>query len=207
MAITTSTRSVADLANNALTRMGFKLRVGSLLEGSDHARHLLDVYGQTRDEMLEAFDYDFAERAVTLTLQKSAPPAGYFPPNLWNPATNPPPGFLYQYAYPPDAIKIRTIKFTPLFAVNYDPQPNNFTEANDDNFVPPQRVLLTNVPNAICTYTGRVTDPATWSVNFSDALASKLAVLLGPVLVGLDSAKLTVPEDQVDGLVATTEQR
>ena len=207
MAITTSIRSPADLANNSLTRMGFKLRVGSLLDGSDHARHILDVYGQTRDEMLGSFDYDFAERVVQLTVLKQAPTQGYVPPNLWDGTLNPPPGFLYEYAYPSDAIKIRAIKSTPVFAINYDPQANTFTEANDNYYTPPQRVILSNVPNPFCTYTGRVTDPATWSVSFADSLAARLSVLLGPSLVGLESAKLTVPEAQLDSAVSSMEQR
>ena len=205
--MTTSISSPGDLANNALVRLGYQLRVGSLLDGSDHAQTILNIYGQTRDEMLEAFDYDFAERVAALTLLKSAPVGGYFPPNTWNPATNPPPGFLYEYAYPSDAIKIRTLKYTPLFAVNYDPQPNKFTEANDNNYTPAQRVILSNVPNAFCVYTGRVTDPTTWSVSFADALAARLSVLLGPALVGLESSKLTVPEDQREENVAMMEER
>lgn len=207
MALLTSISNPADVANNALVRMGFRLRVGSLLDGSDHASTILQVYGQTRDELLASFDYDFAERTSTLTLLKQAPLTGYFPPNSWDPATHPPLGFLYEYEYPATSLKIRNIKYTPLWAVNWDPQPNRWTEYNDNYFAPAQRTIVTNVPNAIAVYTGRVTDPTTWSVTFSDALAARLSVVLGPALVGLESSRLTVPQDNREESVATTEQR
>lgn len=205
--ILTSISSPADAANNALVRMGFRLRVGSLLDGSDHASTILQVYGQTRDELLASFDYDFAERTAPLTLLKSAPLAGYFPPTVWNPATNPPLGFLYEYAWPASALKLRNIKYTPLWAVNWDPQPTRWTEYNDNYITPAQRTIVTNVPDAIAVFTGRVVDPTTWSVTFADALAARLSVLLGPALVGLDSSRLTVPQDNREESVATTEQR
>ena len=207
MAVTTSIRSPADVANLAFRKMGLRMRVGSLLDGSDAAMTMLDVYGATRDQMLEEFDYDFAERTATLALLKSAPTAGYFPPNLWNPATNPPSGFLYEYGFPSDAIKIRALKYTPGFAINYDPRPTKFTEYNDNAYTPAQRTILSNVPAAIAVYTGRVTDPQTWSAKFSEALASRLAVTLGPDLVGLESEKITTGEMTADTAQATTEAR
>ena len=207
MAVTTSIRSPADVANLAFRKMGLRMRVGSLLDGSDAAMTMLDTYGATRDQMLEEFDYDFAERTVTLALLKSAPAGGYFPPNNWNPATFPAPGFLYSYEWPSDAIKIRSLKYTPGFAINYDPRPTKFTEYNDNAFTPAQRTILTNIPAAIAVYTGRVTDPATWSAKFSEALASRLAVTLGPDLVGLESEKVTTGEMAADTAQATTEAR
>jgi hypothetical protein len=121
--VTVSLRNPADLANNALARMGYKLQVGSLLDGSDHAQKILNVYGQARDEMLASFDFDFAERAVDLTLINQAPAGGYFPPTAWDPVNYPPPNFKFQYAYPSDAIKIRSLQFQPLFVLNADPRP------------------------------------------------------------------------------------
>lgn len=207
MAILTSISNPADVANNALVRMGYKLRVGSLIDGSDHAGVVLQVYGQTRDELLASFDYDFAERTAALTLLKQAPAAGYFPPTTWDPANHPPAGFLFEYAYPADGLKLRTVKWPPLWAINWDPQPNRWTEYNDNYFTPAQRTILTNAPNAIAVYTGRVTDPATWSVTFADALAARLSVVLGPALVGMETSRITVPQDNREEAVATTEQR
>lgn len=207
MALRTSTQTPGDVANQALVRMGFRLRVGSLLDGSDHASTILQVYAQTRDEMLASFDYDFAMRTAPLTLLKSAPAGGYFPPNAWDPTVHPPIGFNFEYGYPENCLKIRNVRYSPLWAVNWDPQPNAWTEYNDSYYDVPLRTIVTNVPDAIATFTGRVLNPQTWSVTFCDAFAARLSVLLGPALVGLDSSRLTVPQDNREEAVATTEQR
>lgn len=203
--VATSIRNPADLANNSFARMGFKLQVGSLLDGSSHAQYVLNTYAQARDKLLASFDFDFAERAVDLDLINQAPLGGYFPPQVWDPALYPPPGAKYQYAFPSDAIKIRSLKFQPLFTVNIDPRPMKFSEYN--NATLGRRTIVTSVPAAVAVYTGRILDPMTWSVEFSEALSADLAVLLGPVLVGMESTRLTVPEAQVAASSATTERR
>lgn len=203
MAITTSLRSPADVANVALVRMGFKLRVGTLFDGSDHASSLLDIYGQTRDQMLREFDYDFAERTALLTLLKFVPSSDY----PWDPATMPPPGWTFEYEFPSDAIKIRLIQPQPNFVFDPDPQFYAFSEYNDPRFTPAQRVILSDVQNATATYTARVTDPETWDVAFTDALAIRLAALLGPQLIGLDSNRATLPQAQGEQAISEMEQR
>lgn len=195
-AIVTSVQSPAQLANVAFVRLGFKLRAGNLLDGSDHSRHALDVFGQARDKLLREADYPFSERTASLSLLKSAPQGGYFPPNNWNPSLNPPLGFTYEYAYPTDAIKIRHVKPMPLYVVSYDPQPHDFTDYNDNYLSPPQRTIVSNVPYAIATYTGRVTNPAQWDVAFTEALATELMKQLGPILAGPDIEKVAMPEAQ-----------
>lgn len=187
--------------------MGFRLQVGSLLDGSDHAQLMLRLYGETRDEMLADFDYDFAERTMQLMQLKAAPAGGYFPPNLWTPANYPPTGFAYEYAWPDNAVKIRSLKPSPMFPVNYDPRPRKFSEYNDNSFTPAQRTIVTNLPGAIAVYTGRITDPTTWDVRFTGALSSRLAVLLGPALVGPDSVKITSAEDQASEQAAMEDMR
>jgi len=199
--------SPADLANLALTRMGYKMRVGSLYDGSDAAKKILDIYVQTRDEQLRVFDYDFAERTVALTLLKSAPVGGYFPPNTWNPTTNPPIGFAFEYAFPSDAVKIRTVKPSPLFLFNADPQPNAFQIANDNNYSPSQRVILCNVQNAMGVYTGQITDPTNWDVLFTEAFAAALSRRLAPGLVGMDGAKMASADEQMETQMSEMDSR
>lgn len=205
MAVSTSTP--ADLANNAITRLGFKTRVGSLLDGGPAATAFLQVYGQTRDDLLRNFDYDFALRMVTGTLLKSAPVGGYFPPNLWDPTVNPPIGWLYEYAFPSDALKIRNIKPQPAFNVNANPLPVDWTEYNDNNYTPTRRTILTNTPSAIIAYTGRITDPTVWDVAFTEALAAALARRVGPSLVGLEPAKAEAQDEQVSVAQSEAEGR
>ena len=77
--MTTSVNSPADVVNLSLGRIGYKLRVGSLYDGSPASKAALDIYGQTRDEQLRLADWGFAQGEVQLTLQKVAPVGGYVP--------------------------------------------------------------------------------------------------------------------------------
>ncbi len=207
-----SLRSPADIANNAFVRMGVKLRVGTLFDGSDQAAVMLDLYGQARDALLRDFDYDFTQTSVDLALLKSAPMQGYFS-TPWDPVQNPPVGFMYEYAYPNDALKIRIVKPQPGFVIDADPRFFPFTEANDKYANPPTIpdppgwVILSNVPNAIAVYTRRVTDPEMWDVAFTEALASRLTAQAGPSLVGPESSKISIPEAQNAKLQSEMEDR
>jgi|ERR1700761_25095 len=187
--------SPSDIINLSLTRIGYKGdRVGSLYEGSEASKYALDIYAQTRDQMLRAGDWGFAERNVNLTLLKQAPASGYFPPSSWDGTVNPPPPWRYEYAYPQDALKVRSVKPVPMFVMDFDPQPRPFAVENDNYFVPSQKVILTNVPNAQLVYTGQVTDPQVWEADFVDALSALLGRLLAPVLLNMDAAKFAAAD-------------
>lgn len=202
-----SVQNPADLANIALVRMGFKGgRIGSLFDGSDAAKKFLTLYGQTRDELLRRDDWGFAERNVSLTLLKSAPPGGYFPPNTWNPATNPAPGWLFSYAYPSDSLKVRAVKPVPLFGINFDPQPQVFSIDNDNSYTPSQRVILCNVPNAVLVYTAQISDPTVWDVGFTAAMATTLERYVAAGLVGMEGAKMAIADEAQSTALAETEQ-
>lgn len=185
----------ADVVNAALVRLGKPGNVGNLFDGSDVAAAALAVYGQTRDELLCTQDWDFAERNVQMVLIKTAPANGYFPPTVWNPANNPPLPWNYEYQYPSDCLKVRTIKAAPLMIPNFDPKPVLFDEANDTAFNPPQKVILCNVANAILVYTGRVTDPTTWRPGFSEAMIAAMARRLAVGLGGLELLKAEAGEE------------
>jgi hypothetical protein len=198
--------SPADMLNLSLARIGKKEFIGNLFEGSEAARVALRIYSETRDEMLRAFDWGFAERNANLTLLKFAPAGGYFPPNAWNPANNPPPPWAFEYVYPSDCLKIRSVKPVPLFVQNFDPQPNVFAIQNDNTFVPAQKVILCNVPSAMMVYTGQVTDPQTWEADFIDAFAGKLGLRLAPALANMDAAKFEASDAAQSTATAEMEQ-
>ena len=197
MASSFAVQSPADLANVALARIGFKLRVGNLYEGSAHAKKILDVYAQTRDTLLRDGDWPFAERNVAGTLLKSAPAGGYIPPTVWSTAYPPLP-WIYEYAYPGDCLRVRAVKPTPILVPNFSPQPNLFAVVNDNGFTPPQRVVVSNVANAVIVYNGQITDPNTWAADFCEAFAAALARRVGPGLEGLEAAKLEAADEQVE---------
>jgi hypothetical protein len=206
MASSFAAQSPADIVNQALARIGYKLRVGSLFDGSLAAKKALDIYVQTRDALLRDGDWPFAERNVAGTLLKSAPVGGYIPPNGWNPATNPPIPWLYELAWPADCLKVRAVKPTPIFVPNFNPQPNIFTVLNDNAFAPPQRVICCNVTSAIIVYTGQVTDPTTFPSDFVSLFADALGEGLSPLLASLDVMKIKAAEMQSDEGKAMMEQ-
>lgn len=166
-------QSPADVVNAALGRIGSKKRIGSIFEGSDASKAALDIYSQTRDEQLRLFDWGFAERDVALTLQKTAPVAGYGG-NPWTSASPILP-WIYQYEYPDDCLKVRSLRVTPVFVLEFDPAPVTFRVANDASFTPAQKVILANVANSICVYTAQVTDPTTWEPSFTESLIAAMA--------------------------------
>lgn len=174
--------SAADIVNDSLVKIGYKNQIASLYDGSEVAQAALAIYGQTRDSLLRETDYGFAQRSINLTVLKTAPANYLFG---WTSAY-PPPGWSYEYAYPDDCLKVRSIKQAPIFVQNADPQYNAFSISNDNYLVPPVRVILTNVANALLNYTGRVTDPTQWSVDFSEAFANAFADAL---VVGFGQAQ------------------
>lgn len=204
--MTASVNSPEDVLNLSLRRIGYKLRLGSIWEGSEASRACLDLYSQTRDEALRESDWGFAERTAALTLLKTAPYPGYIPPRVWAPATDPPPPWVYEYAYPGDCLKVRSIKSTPIIMPVFFPQPRVFDIANDNAYTPPQKVILCNVVGALCVYTGRITDPRTWEASFTEGLAASLARRLAAVLTTLDVEKIEGADEQAETAMAEMKQ-
>lgn len=195
----------ADIINASLVRIGYGLQIASLYDGSKAAQKSLAIYGQTRDKMLRDGDWGFAQRSGFLTLLKTAP-ASYVPGVTdWDPTTNPPIPWKFEYAYLDDCLKVRAVKPTPIFLNNPDPQPYIFSIDNDSSYAPPQRVILCNVANAICVYTGQVTDPLTWPPDFTEALIDGLGKNLATGLATMQSAQMEAAEEAVESQIAMVE--
>lgn len=188
-----------DVVNDALVRIGYKMRIGSLYEGSVASKVALDIYSQTRDELLRASDWGFAERDTALSLLLTAPPGGYVPPQVWAPGGFPILPWRYEYAYPADALKVRSIRRSAIFLPDYDPKPNVWRIANDTIASVEQRVILCNVASAIAVYTAQITNPLEWEPDFAEALSASLGRRLAPALSSLDVAKLEAG-DEVAGM-------
>lgn len=185
-----SLRSPEDVVNAALGRIGHAHRIGDLFEGSEAAQTAIDIYAQTRDELLRSQDWDFSQREVNLTLLKQAPVGGYGPWAPWDPTQNPTPGWAYEYAYPDDCLRVRSVQPQPGFLIDFDPQPYIWKVENDNNYTPAVRVILCQVGSAILTYVGQITDPLTWNSLFAEALIAALAKRLAPVLSQIDQERL-----------------
>lgn len=184
--MTAGLSSPADIVNAAASSLKLPLRVGDLYDGSPLATKALDIYIQARDALMRADDWGFPRGDIALTLLKQAPAFGYTPPTVpWNPITNPPLPYMYEYAYPADCLMLRSIRPTPVFVPNFRPVPYVFEIANDNVPVTgqqtaPGRVILCYCANAIGTYCRQVTDMTQWDVGFTDAFIRELQQRLGP---------------------------
>lgn len=204
--MTASVQSPEDVINLTLVRIGHPFRVGSLYEGSPASKKALDIYAETRDELLADLAPDFAARDVTLTLLKTAPVGGYLPTQPWTPAFPPPP-WIFEYAYPADCLKVRAVRKSPLLIPEFDPQPIIWRLANDLAAPATGRVILCNVAAAILVYTGQVTDMTTWVPSFVEALAAALGRRLSPILAGNpDALKMAAADEGAEGQVAAMAQ-
>ena len=189
--------------NLALAKIGYPQRIGSLYDGTLAAKKALDVYAQERDTLLAEGEWDFCERTVSGTLLKQAP--GSYIVTPWTTAYPSLP-WQFEYAYPADALKIRTVKRAPVILPNFDPRYNRFSVDNDAGFTPPQKVILCNVPGAIIVYAGQVTNPVQWTPGFLDAFSDRLGKALAPALRDLNAAKLAAAEEQGDTVEAASER-
>jgi len=196
-----SLQSPADIVNAALARIGYKNRVGSLFEGSRAAKNALDIYGQTRDQLLREGDWPFARRDTTGTLIKSAPTGGYVPPTVWS-NSYPPLPWLFEYSYPSDCIKVSSVRPAPILVPNFSPKPHLFAVANDGN----QRVILSMVGDAVITYVGQVTNPTDMPVDFVEAFVAAMGRRLAPLLANLDATKLEAQDEQMETGMAERQQ-
>ena len=161
------------LCNMGLRRISYPTPIGYMYEGSPAARIAIEIYGQTRDNLLRNGDWDFARGAIGLVLLKTAPVGGYGYNNPWT-DVYPPPPWIYEYAYPTSALLVRSVRATPIILPVLEPQPNIFVLA-DDYSVSPTKVILTNLANAQAVYTAQITDPTQMNASFIEALVDALA--------------------------------
>lgn len=168
--------SPEDILNQALTEVGFARPIGDIFEGTPAAIVGLEIYGQTRDEVLRHDDWPFARRTLTLALLKSAlvPPVA-----LWN-ETSPPPPWRFSYAYPADCIFLRYLRSSPFGYQGGDPLeplPVRWAIGSDAPAVGgvPAKVILADMENPLAVYTARITDPAQWEPLFLSSVVKALA--------------------------------
>jgi hypothetical protein len=170
-------KSVVEICNIALARIGVTMSIAALSEKSKEAIQCSLLYEQTRDRVLSAAPWPFARKFAALQLTGDAP-------DRW----------LYRYEYPNDCLDIRHV---------YPPLPSGMTasgfrlwqrqsraayelaEGEDDN-----QTLCTDVEQAVAEYTVRVVNPLRFTSQFSSALEWALAAELAlPLAKGIDYAK------------------
>lgn len=201
-----------DICNQALVEIGYPQRIGSFQDGSAASLSALEVYSQTRDELLRSRDWMFARRCVPLNQVKTAvvPPGTPGPPSsVWT-DSQPPPPWLYEYLYPSDCLLLRGLRPTPFYFTGGDPTlpaPIRWVVAND--YVPagnatPSKVILTNLVQALAIYTGQVFDPAQWEPLFLGAVVKAIGRKLVVALSG-DPNILKVEEQDAAAVVGSND--
>lgn len=172
--------SPEDFVNAALGRIGYKLRIGNLQDGSEASKLALDIYGQTRDYLLTTHDWDFARASVAAT-----PVSG-----------NVPVPWQFMYAYPDNCVRVRDIISPAYLANTNDPLPIDFTRDTATQGGQTIQVVLCNVSGATLVFTEQVTNPSLWQEGFGESMIDALAVRLAPSLASLDTVKILQPIEQ-----------
>lgn len=203
------------LCNQALRRIGTQKRIGWAHEGSEVAKACLENFSQVRDNLIRSGDWDFARRTnVTLTLYKGPPPqGGYGPWAPWTPAY-PPPGWNYEYLYPSDCIRFAAVVPPPTTYPILLPRPANWVifddwfSATGAQLVQPVKVISANMPNAMCSYYARITNPSLWDSGFTESFIDALAEALSVPLGLNQNLQLKQAEEQKEAVqTPMTEQR
>ena len=145
-----------DLVNRTLDACGVDKTIGDLEEGTREAQIMLRAYGECLRQLLRGANWQFARKQAPMTLLGDA--SGQTP-NVGNQVVTP---WLYEYALPTDAMKMRFVPHsgpspataippgnialpqTPLYTgENPQPQsqqrlvPARFLVATDFNYPPP----------------------------------------------------------------------
>lgn len=149
-----------EVCNEALDLIGYPASIGDLFEGTKHARVGLRFYAQTRDAILRAKDWSFAERFATAVTNGQTPPAPW----------------AFEFSYPSDCLRVRYIQ--PLGIAPYptaDIGATLFTDFNETRTAPASKAILSNTSPAQIIYTAQVIEIPLWEPNFVDALVASLA--------------------------------
>jgi hypothetical protein len=106
------------IAAQVLDAIGSEYDLGDISEGSREAQVILRAYGQCLRQLLRGANWDFARASAPLLLLADA--TGQTP----NVGTVVPSGYIYEYAYPIDCMKIRFIQRSPQFPASAYPTGN-----------------------------------------------------------------------------------
>jgi len=151
------------IANMALSNIGSRSAIESLTEDSAEANECNLWYDWSRIQTLEAFNWSFARRSVSLATHGDDAPT-----KRW----------AYRYVYPSNCVSIRFIE-NPI-GEQADPVPFE-TELGDDGDT---LTIVTDQASAVAIYTFDLETTSLFSPHFIDALAAKLAARVAFALTG-----------------------
>jgi len=150
--------SVVDIANRALSHTGTDQSIVSLDEKSKEARICARWYEASRDQLLRAFPWNFAQRRVTLAS-----------------IANPPTDWAFQYRYPTNCLVLHDVYAEGDWHPGRQGHGRDLPAWQVASTGDGGRVILTVIENAQATYTARVEDPNLLPPDFAQALEFTLA--------------------------------
>jgi hypothetical protein len=175
--------TIEAVCNAALDAIGYKRHIGSIFDGTPAARIALDIWGQTRDELLSALQPDWARKDAELTILRQAP-VDYYQSVSWN-SSYPPLPWLFEYAFASDMLVPLQIKDRPLSQA-WRPRYVRFRTATDA--ITGVNCILTDQAGAIATYIAQVLDPVLWHDDYTAAMIQRLVQQFAPLTQGAPSA-------------------
>lgn len=154
--------SKTDIFNMAIMELGISSPITDGTINTDNKAIILNsFYENARDEVLKAFDWNFAERFKNLSVTEE---------------TEFDPRYLYCFDYPQDCLNARE-----LYSVEGDKLKKKFKVSAGQSG---NKIILTNVNPCILKYTRKVTTESYFSSEFCATLALYLAALAGKALTG-----------------------
>lgn len=162
--------STTRIANMALSHLGARHTIESLIEVTTEAEAAELWYEFSLLQTLESHDWGFARRRVVLTTHSEAIPTTSNTPlaGVW----------AFKYVYPENCVAVRKIQnplAPPLDAVPFE------IELNIDGN---EKVILTNMENAVAVYTFDQQEPSLYSAGFVLALSYALAANMAFSITG-----------------------
>jgi hypothetical protein len=176
--MTVSINRPEDAVNAALARIGYRLRVNSILDGTRAAALALQIYGQTRDALLRDGNWGFAQKTIACVASGTPPTAP------WS----------FAFVYPADCLRVRNL-FPASYAQGDQNNPLRVLYQVADA-TGTTKYILTNEQTPVIVYTARVTSPLLWDALFAEALIVELAKRLAPALASLDVEKVVTADEQ-----------
>jgi len=153
--------SQVQICNMSLSHVGDKQNIESITENTAQAKICNLWYDYSRQQSLEAYNWSFARKRLTLATHSDDPPE-----DVWG----------YRYQYPSDAVIMREIE-NPLGALA--DAPPYAIESSLDNT---EKTIVTDIEDAIGIYTFDLQTTTLFSPffveMFSYALASHIAFTL-----------------------------
>ena len=152
--------SVVSVCNRALAKIGDEIQIASLDDSSKPARYCKILYPEIRDMVLRSYPWRFALKRYVLAPLSEAPVFG----------------FKYQFALPPDCLRV-------------------YKTVDDIAFQIEGKRLLCDTDVFSFIGIARVENPADFDSFFIEALATKLAAELAVPLAASTSLKAELSKE------------